>query len=513
MADMRIGGLASGMDIDTIVSDLMKAERIPLDKLTQKKQILEWQRDDYREMNKLLKELDTSIFDGIGRQSTFIKKAVTSSNEAAVSVRSVNATTNVSSSIVVSQLARSAYMNSAGSAINAGETIDPNATLDSQRTKFVNDWGTANTFTIQGIQKDGTMGDPKTVTFDPASDSLNDVINKINQQTDVMAFFDETTGRISLNAKNTGDVSGNAEIIVSGAFANDTLRLHSTNEQAASTGIGRLGQNAEFSLNGLATTRASNTFTINGYEYTLKEATNTEISITAATDVDSIFESVVKFADKYNETIEKINKELSEERYRDYKPLSDKQKEDMSDKQVEMWEERARSGLLRSDTILSGGLNQMRLDMYSPVTGVNSDFNQLSEIGIKTSSNYLDRGKLIVDEGKLKEAIRKNPNAIFELFNVNGASHSQMGIADRLRASIDKTMDKIETRAGNQLKTNQQFTLGRQLSSVDKQIDRFEDRMIKIEDRYWRQFTAMEKAIQRSNEQAMMLMNSFGGGM
>ena len=65
----RIGGLASGMDIDTLVSDLMKAERLPLDKLTQKKQILEWQRDDYRSMNTLLSDFDKYIlkyfFEGI----------------------------------------------------------------------------------------------------------------------------------------------------------------------------------------------------------------------------------------------------------------------------------------------------------------------------------------------------------------------------------------------------------------------------------------------------------------
>ena len=62
VSTMRISGLASGMDIDKLVSDLMKAERMPLDKLKQKKQILEWQRDDYRSMNTLLQDLDSYIF-------------------------------------------------------------------------------------------------------------------------------------------------------------------------------------------------------------------------------------------------------------------------------------------------------------------------------------------------------------------------------------------------------------------------------------------------------------------
>ena len=58
---MRIGGLASGMDIDSIVADLMKAERMPLDKLKQKKQVLEWQRDDYRSMNTLLLDFRSEL--------------------------------------------------------------------------------------------------------------------------------------------------------------------------------------------------------------------------------------------------------------------------------------------------------------------------------------------------------------------------------------------------------------------------------------------------------------------
>ena len=39
MAGMRISGLASGMDIDAIVYDLMKAERMPLDKIIKRKPI------------------------------------------------------------------------------------------------------------------------------------------------------------------------------------------------------------------------------------------------------------------------------------------------------------------------------------------------------------------------------------------------------------------------------------------------------------------------------------------
>ena len=60
---MRIGGLASGMDIDQIVSDLMKAERMKVDKLYQQKQVMEWQKADYREINLKLRSLYNTSFD------------------------------------------------------------------------------------------------------------------------------------------------------------------------------------------------------------------------------------------------------------------------------------------------------------------------------------------------------------------------------------------------------------------------------------------------------------------
>ena len=111
MAGLRISGLASGMDIDSIVSDLMKAERMPLDKITQKKTYTEWQRDDYRTMNTALSELDTLIFEGIGKQASFNKKTVTVSNENAISVKNVNSTSNFSGTVnKVTKLATAATM-------------------------------------------------------------------------------------------------------------------------------------------------------------------------------------------------------------------------------------------------------------------------------------------------------------------------------------------------------------------------------------------------------------------
>ena len=108
MADMRIGGLASGMDTDQIIKDLMKAERIPLDKLEQKKQYLEWQRDDYRDMNKMMFDFSNLIFDGVMKQGTYTQKTISVSDPSVVSVKNINSTTDFSGTLEVGNLAKSA---------------------------------------------------------------------------------------------------------------------------------------------------------------------------------------------------------------------------------------------------------------------------------------------------------------------------------------------------------------------------------------------------------------------
>jgi flagellar hook-associated protein 2 len=517
---MRIGGLASGMDIDQLVSDLMKAERMPLNKLAQKKQLLEWRRDDYREMNKLLTDLDTFIFDGVFRQATYTKKTVTSSKEDEVSVRNINATSNINATIKVEQLAKAAYMNSSGD-IRIDPTFDPNAKLSDQVSGGKISGFASNEIKIKAIKSDGTMpSDFVTITFDPNVDSLNSVLSKINNSdAGVIAFYDSQTGQVSLAAKNTGDAKNGAidlaEIEIQGDFLTTTLKLDSDNKTAKTNNRGEVGTNAIFTINGLKTSRPSNTFQISGYEYTLKMASNTDITITSTTDVDSIYNSIKAFIDKYNETIDKINAELNEKRYRDYPPLTDEQKEEMTEKQIELWEEKARSGMLRGDSILSSALNKMRIDLYTTVSSkddaINNKYDQLSEIGITTSSDYLKRGKLEINEAKLKEAISADPDAIYKLFANDGEAYSSKGLARRLRDTISDTIKKIEGKAGKTYWPNNMFSLGRDIDSVEEQIDAFEERLVQIEDRYWRQFSAMEQVIQQSNQQSFYLMQQFGG--
>ncbi|MEH7444593.1 flagellar filament capping protein FliD [Bacillus sp. JJ1122] len=353
------------------------------------------------------------------------------------------------------------------------------------------------------------------------SESLNQVINEVNSSTaGVTMFYDDFTKSMTMTRKETGDfnTAGN-EIDYKGAFIENTLKFGAS----TSSNVTTVGANAKFTINGLDTERTSNTFEMNGVTFTLKQtfnndpiaANNTDpaISVNINNDSTKVFENIVKFVDKYNELIDKVQKKTSETYYKDYQPLTDEQRETLSDKQQEQWEEKSKMGLLRRDSILTGALSQMRSNFYTPVDNaeVSPLYKQLASIGITTTANYLEGGKLTINEADLKKAIEEDPLSVERLFNASGTTDGQKGIAQRLYDTSNSIMDKLKAKAGNAFSTNQQFSLGKDLLSVDSQIKRFESRLTQVEDRYWRQFTAMEKAIQKANSQSAYLMQQFSG--
>ncbi|MGX2961632.1 flagellar hook-associated protein 2 [Peribacillus sp. JNUCC 23] len=487
---VRVSGLASGMDIDELVKSMMQAARVPMDKLTQKKTYSEWQRDDYRSMNTALLELDTLIRDGVGMQKSFIKKTVTVSNPDALSIKNINATSNFSGTIEVTNLAKAANMIST---VKAG-IKDPKETLSGT---FVN-----KSITIRAINKDGVLETSKPITFE-ATDTLDSFIAKINSQSNVTAFYDKDSEKFSFIAKNTGD----GGIVLSGdEIVNDLLKMGNNVQETS-------GVDAKIKYNGLEITRSSNTFTINGAEITLKKASTDPVTFSSTADVDVILDTVTKFVTKYNEVIAKIKDKTGESKYRSFTPLTAEQKKAMTEDEVKLWEEKAKSGTLKNDSTLKSLLTTMRSSLYTSVSGLNGT-DSLSKLGITTTSNYLDGGKLTIDEDKLRAAISEDPNAIYDLFmkegsKKDGSETGEMGIARRLRANLKASMATITEQAGKAGSLNNNFTIGKSLNSLETRISAFEVKLTKLETRYYNQFTAMEKAIQRANSQSASLSQYF----
>ncbi|MBS4195467.1 flagellar filament capping protein FliD [Lederbergia citri] len=362
-------------------------------------------------------------------------------------------------------------------------------------------------FSSFDINTETSKGKVNEKIFFIETDTLNSVIRKVNDSTaGVTMYYDSFKDQVTLTRKETGKFGTGDQITVSGQFIEEVLKF---DEKRTYTD----GQNAVFTINGLETQRSTNTFEMSGVTFTLKqtflENAVQPVSISIGNDTNQVFENIKAFVTQYNELIADINGKLNENRYRSYKPLTDDEKEELSEKQQEKWEEMARSGLLKGDPILSSVLSAMRLDMSS-VIETNGLFKQLASIGIKTTANYMEGGKLEIDEAKLKEALEKDPQSVENLFRGDGTT-SDRGVVHKLYDTVDAAMKKLQEKAGRATSTNQQFTIGRELLSVGKSIDNFETRLKLTEDRYWRQFTAMEKAIQRANEQSNYLWQQFAG--
>ncbi|EIJ80540.1 flagellar capping protein [Bacillus methanolicus PB1] len=520
MSTMRIGGLASGMDIDQIVGDLMKAERIPLDKLYQKKQIFEWQRDAYREVNKQLADFDTYLFNNFMLSSNFYKKTATSSNEAALSVKALSSSYDSTNSITISQLATAA-------------TGVSNEVTAASSTTTLGEEGLAadTTITIAALQSDGTYKE-EAITF-KTTDTFADVAKKLNQSgLKINAIFDDGSKKLGISTRTTGtvdtDTIDKAEVYVKSATGDDifsTIFGFSTgidqNGTAGVTSLANGGKNAKFNLNGLDMERQLNTFTINGMEYTLKAVTATPVTVTSSTDVDGMIAKIEEFVNKYNELIGSLNDKIREKRYRDYPPLTDEQKKEMSEKEIDLWEEKAKSGMLRGDSIISNGLSQLRHDLYSRVQGIGENvIDTLSELGITTTNDISQGGKLVIDKDKLRKALESDPEKVVQTLTKSGDKDvdgkvipETRGIVQRLRDTVKNVTKNIEDKAGKPTFTDDQFSIGKQLRDVGSRISDFQRRLQDIENRYWKQFTAMEQAIQRANQQSSFLMGQFGGGM
>ncbi|WP_284643291.1 flagellar filament capping protein FliD [Paenibacillus silviterrae] len=500
----RITGLASGMDIDSVVKGMLTGQQMKVDKLTGKKQTIEWQRQAYLDMNTKLNEYRNNKLYNFKLEGTLAASKTSITGPEVISAKATGDAVPGNIVVKVKNMASAASANSSGSVV----PVDMSKTNLNQQFGF--SFGASDKITING----------KTVTFDPATETLNTLISKINKETNVSAFFDTSTNKLSLMSKQTGLINGAAgtgdKIVVSGTLATAfKLDDDGTNHKAA--------KNAEVFINDLLTTQKNNTFRVNGVDITLNAespylggvATNPNSyigsTISISRDTDKIMESIKGFVNDYNEILKILQDKVGETRYRDFQPLTTEQKESMKDKEVERWEEKAKSGLLRNDSVLSPLISGMRLSISSKVDN-GSKYNTLSSIGIK-STDYTDNGKLyITDESKLRKALEEEPQAVLDLFTANGSGRSDrsdMGIAERMYEDLNKAMDQIKKKTGLSSILLDETVLGKQMGTLSKQINRENSRLMDLETRYYKQFTAMEKAISMYNSQSTSLSGYF----
>lgn len=516
---MRIGGLASGMDIDSIVEKLMQAEKAPLNKWQQTKQKYEWQRDAYRDVNTKLKAFDDFLFNDMTLSKDLNKKTVTSTNDAITAVPTTAENGQTLTIDSVNNLAKS------GNAVGK---------IDSSKSTMA-ELGLSGTEDVEMhvLQTDGTM---KKVSFQISeTDTIDNVVSKLKKDTGLNAFYDKASGQISISTKATGKGDLNTYQTTTSSNGYPQELEHTTdasvfvskgNDVFAALGFDdptalvTNGENAKLTINGAEIERKSNTFDIDGFTLTLNKTFDSSTSqpavLTTKVDADNMVDKIKKFVETYNGLVESFTALTKEPKYRDYAPLTDEQKKDMDQKEIDAWEKKSKSGVLRGDGLVRGVLANMRTTMYTSGGGsqdvrATADapsqnfINTLYEMGITTSKKMTDNGKLVIDEEKLRAAIEKDPDQVFKTFSDTTVGNE--GLVQKLRKNIDTTVKQIEKKAGRADSTNPSFQIGRQLNDAEDRIDAWKVKLANIEQRYWKQFGAMEDAINKANQQSASLFS------
>lgn len=357
---------------------------------------------------------------------------------------------------------------------------------------------------------------------------ISTVIDEINNSdAGVKMTYSQVSDKFTMTTTDTG---ASAEINITntdGSLFNGSL-FESMN--IATDNPIQNGQDAVFYLNDPDKSnpiyRSSNSFTIDGATYTLKAPTTEAIEFTVENNSEEVMEKITSFIHDFNEIYADLQDRLSEKIERDYPPLTEAQKEEMTESQIEKWEEKAKSGLLRNDSILSNIMRNLRSAFYDNIEGTTTNFR---EIGISNSDNY-NKFEIVVDEAKLKQALDQNPEEVMALFNkeedisyrpgLSSADRNQrygeVGFAHRISDILN---DAVRTRRdasgfkgtlvekigvdGDTTEFNNFMT--RQLDSIEERIQKAIDKMEDKENYYFDQFTRMERVISQLNAQSESL--------
>lgn len=494
---MRISGLASGMDTDTMVKQLMAVARVPLDTVNQKKQTLEWQRESYREINSKIVDFRNNKLSNYRLTQTLnTQKATVSGDTNALKATATSSANGISMSVVVDRLATKTGIENKLTAKDSSRV-----TNTTKLGLLVNSGGSDLSLTIN----EGTENE-SIIKFS-SEDTIATAVGKINSSGKATAVFDEVTGQLSITAKEYGTKKDQFKL--TGTFMNFFEGKPLVD-----------GQKSKVFINGQATAMEfdSNSINVNGVQMNLtaKSDFNNPSIITIEQDSSSVVETVKAFVQQYNDLLSLLNSKTNEEKYRDYAPLTDAQKEEMSEDEIEKWTEKSKSGLLKNDSILKSAVSSMRSEITSYLKASNG--LSLTDLGI-TTGQYNEGGKLYLNEEKLKTAVQSNPSGVAELFQGSATDTSVDGLFDKLYTSLGNTLSKISDKAGtNKLSTdvtasfNTQNSMYRQLTAYEKQILSLTDRMTNLEERYYKQFTAMETALSQLNNQSTSLTNLFNTG-
>ncbi|MDR1604612.1 MAG: flagellar filament capping protein FliD [Gracilibacteraceae bacterium] len=631
-----IGGLASGLDTDELVTQLTSATSNRIDKQLQERQKVVWKQEAYRTVTTALQDFSSKYFSSSSAlnimSASFFEQYTLQSSSSKVALSGDLGKANNVQIVSIDQLAAKAQASFDVSKKITSE-IDVNKLIDSSnagkkitlyldgtlKELTLNAAGSTNTDQIladfndqlkdafgtydgsrQAVKANVSGGpgawslevevaDPSSVfavhAADPGvlgtggvfKDLLPNMMNK-HSINDALSDFgvagpqsleingvsinvaDDTTTLASLmrqvNSSGAGvtmsfsQASGQLTLVSNNSGATEAIKisgsplaaaLFGTKAGGGSSGITSTsaaievarGQNAraEISVNGatMLVERANNSIDIDGLVIEFKDtlaAADGPITFSASLDTEAVTARVKEFIEQYNAVVKLINDQVLTRPDRNYQPLTDAQKKEMSDREIELYETKAKAGLLYADSTLSGIVSSMRVALYSVTQGVSA---VMGEIGIQTA-DYKKHGQLDFDETKFRTALADDPEKIKSLFTTQSTvaynpeaayadvekRFNESGFAARISDILQRaattsnpkgSLLEIAGITGDRTDTSNRLTT--QLASIDTKIIQLQAKLAKERQRYWNQFTALEKYIQQMNTQSTALFGDY----
>jgi flagellar hook-associated protein 2 len=495
---IRLSGLASGLDTESIVSELMSAQRLRKTKIENKKTKAEWKQDQWKELNKKLYAFYTGSLSKMKMQGSFSTKKAESSDASKVSVTAGNNAVEGTHNIKVNSLASAQYVT--GSKL--GNDVTGSTTLSSLGV------GEGNVTITSGTKS-------KTITIS-ATTTVNEFIAKLKEG-GINASFDTSQKRIFLSSKGSGSdgafsLSAAPELDLS-KIGLSSFGSTDSDGSVALSGGGTMtfvsAKNAEFEYNGAAMTSSTNSVTANGLTFNLLGTTGTgSVNINVSGNTKAVYESVKSFVKEYNELITEMNKLFEASSAKGFEPLTDEQKEAMSEDQIDKWESKIKDSLLRRDNALGSLISTMRSSLSQSIIFEGKGYS-LSTFGIRTA-NYTEKGLLHIDgdeedssvaaqDNKLMQALEDNPKAVMETLNT---------LAGKLYTSFSENIKSTSLRSALTFYNDKEIK--KQIDDYEDDLKKLEIKLSDIENRYYKQFSAMEKAMSKMNSQSNYLASMLG---
>ncbi len=443
---LNIGGLASGLDTNSIIDQLMAVERQPRTKLDTQASLITAKQSALADFQSRLRSVEAAAQD-LRSVTLWSQAQSTSSSDP----------TRIATAIVAG----------AGAGVGGYQVEVSQMANASQRTYAFTRPASAGTITIDGHD-----------TAVAAGATIGDVVSAINSDTRATVYAAATdSGTLVLSSRATGD-TGTGFIALT-----DT-----TGALAEQTAKAKQGRDALYSVDGVAGSSSSNDVSnaIAGVRLTLRGVTTVSGPITVtvgapSVDTDAVRTKLQAFVDVYNSTVDAIRARLDERSVPNPQTAADQQ-----------------AGMLNGDTTLTGILSQMRQAIYTPIRGLPAGMSSLADLGVSTgsASSTISRdalaGKLEIDDTKLSDALANNASAVRDLL----AGPSNAGGWTR---AFERIVHNADTTGG---------TLDAQITGADSELKRLQQAMADMDDRLAlkettlrAQFTAMETALQQSKTQ------------